>query len=110
MKDAHGRMPREVELLVEKKKIDILVSRPAFEALEEGPTYVDVVLSRGFSDISGIGSDLFSALVPYLSRIKVTYIDRKLKIRYVKGDGWLKELQKILSAVEELYEAKKPSA
>ena len=109
MKDAHGRMPKEVELLVEKKKIDILVSRPAFEALEEGPTYVDVVLSRGFSDISGIGNDLFSALVPYLSRVKVTYIDRKLKIRYVKGDGWLKELQKILSAVEELYEAKKPS-
>lgn len=107
LKDIHGRLPKEVELLVEKRKVDILATKPAFESLEETKAYVDVTLSSAFTSISGIGTDLFSAMVPYLSNIRMTYIDKKLKLRYTKSRAWLRDLQNILSIIEELYESKK---
>lgn len=107
LKDVYGRIPYELETLIEKKRIDLLADDPAFALVEENPNNVDIVLSDSFASLSGIGNDLFSLLVPYISVLKVTYIDRKLKIRYLKRDSWMKELKVILGLLKDLYKKKK---
>ncbi len=110
IRDAHGRLPKEVETLIEKKKIDILSDVPSIDKLEEGPDHVDIFLSRSFSDLSGIGTELFSVMIPYLQNVKMTYIDKTLKMRFIKTECWMRDLQRILSLIEELYQTRKNSA
>ena len=52
---------------------------------------------------NGIGNTLFERIVPYLSRVKVSYIQRILKIRMRKAGRWLDDLEDVLMIITELY-------
>jgi hypothetical protein len=67
MRDVYGRLPEEVTLLIQKKRIDLFTSQEEFTSVEEYDTYVDILMSDTFSRINGIGSELFNAMVPYLN-------------------------------------------
>ncbi|MCR5079561.1 MAG: transcription-repair coupling factor [Bacilli bacterium] len=104
VKDIYGRMPEEVSLLIQKKKIDIIVSTKAFESISEEEDKVDIKLSDSFSRIDGIGNELFQAVIPYLSFIRVGFMDKKLNVSLIKRDGWLDDLEKVVVAIEMTYE------
>ena len=103
MRDVYGRLPREVETLIKQKRIDLLSSGKAFTELVELNDEISIVLSREFSVINGIGNALFESIEPYLSHLKVSYIQRILKIRMRKAGDWLGELEEILLIITELY-------
>lgn len=103
MRDVYGRLPREVETLIKQKRIDLLSSGKAFTELVELNDEISIVLSREFSVINGIGNALFESIEPYLSHVKVSYIQRILKIRMRKAGDWLGELEEILLIITELY-------
>lgn len=103
LKDVYGKIPSEVELLIEKKKIDLLMSNPEFKSLDESDSYIDINLSESFSLLNGIGNELFESLVPYLDLLKVTFIEKRLRIRYTKDKNWLVDLEKILSLIHVTY-------
>ena len=103
LRDIYGRIPSEVLLLINKRRIDILMSNEEFENVNEYSDTVEIVLSDKFSSKSGIGSVLFEALEPYLSKITVTYIHKILKIRLKKEDNWMKDLETIIEVIVSLY-------
>lgn len=103
MKDIYGRLPEEVELVIKKKKIDLLSDLPEFDGVEEINGRIDVTLSPEFTKIDGIGTDLFNALVPYLGMLKVTYVDRKLKFILYEKDNWIDTLEKIMRTTHQTY-------
>ena len=107
-RDIYGSIPEETKLLIEKKRIDLMVKREEFDSLSESKEYVDILLSKAFTNIGGIGADLFNELIPMLSSIKVSYLEKKLKIRYFKKQKWLDDVWKILSLTHRLYEKRKP--
>ncbi len=107
-RDIYGKIPEETKLLIQKKRIDLLVKKPEFSSLTETKEYVDILLSNQFTRIGGIGADLFNELIPMLSSIKVSYLDKKLKIRYFKKQKWMDDLWKILQLIHKLYEKRKP--
>ncbi|MBP5216609.1 MAG: transcription-repair coupling factor, partial [Bacilli bacterium] len=107
-RDIYGSIPEETKLLIEKKRIDLMVKREEFDSLSEAKDYVDILLSKAFTNIGGIGADLFNELIPMLSSIKVSYLEKKLKIRYFKKQKWLDDVWKILSLIHRLYEKRKP--
>ena len=104
MKDIYGRLPKEVELVIQKKQIDLLSDFPEFAGVEEIEGRVEVTLSDAFTRINGIGTDLFNALVPYLGSLKVTYVNKCLKFLLYKKDNWIDVLEKVMRVAHQTYE------
>ncbi|MBO4541505.1 MAG: transcription-repair coupling factor, partial [Bacilli bacterium] len=107
-RDIYGSIPEETKLLIEKKRVDLMIKQEEFDSLNETKDYVDILLSKAFTSIGGIGADLFNELIPMLSTIKVSYLEKKLKIRYTKRKKWLDEVWKILTLIHKLYAKRKP--
>jgi len=103
MRDVYGRLPEEVTLLIQKKRIDLYTSQPEFTSVEEYDTYVDILMSDSFSRINGIGNELFNAMVPFLNILKVTFLEKQLRLRISKGKDWLNDLEKIVRNIDALY-------
>ncbi len=103
LRDIYGRIPQEVIMLINKRRIDLLMQNEEFENVNEYPEFIDIVLSNSFTSISGIGSHLFETLSPYLAKVSVTYIQKVLKIRLKKIDNWMKDLETIIECVDTLY-------
>jgi transcription-repair coupling factor (superfamily II helicase) len=103
MRDVYGRLPAEVTLLIKKKRIDLASSSEEFSSIDEGEGYIDILLSEKFTSVSGIGTELFNLIVPYISILKVSFLEKKLRLRMTKRDKWLDDLEGILSLVHTLY-------
>ena len=103
IRDIYGRIPKEVQLLINKRRIDILMNNEEFENVNEFSDSIEIVLSDKFSNKSGIGSTLFEALAPYINKISVTYIHKVLKIRLNKQDNWMKDLETIVECIVAIY-------
>ena len=103
LRDIYGRIPHEVILLLNKRRIDILMNNEEFENVNEFSDSIEIVLSDKFSSKSGIGSALFEAIAPYLSKVSVTYIHKVLKVRLKKEDNWMKDLETIIECIVTIY-------
>ncbi|MCR5333205.1 MAG: transcription-repair coupling factor [Bacilli bacterium] len=103
IRDVHGRLPDEVILLIKKRRLDILLEGEEFSGVKEYPDSIEVTLSKKFSNIEGIGNMLFEALSSMLDKIKVTYLQKTLRIRVLKKDNWLLSLETLVDTVVELY-------
>ena len=103
IRDIYGKLPPEAERLIQKKRIDVLSSLEEISLLEETADRIDITVSDRFSNISGIGNELFSAIVPYIRIVKVTFLDKKLKIKMTKRDKWVDDLEGILRTIHKVY-------
>lgn len=103
MQDIYGRLPEEVELIIQKRRVDLLSEAEEFTSVDEKPERVDITLSPSFTRIDGIGTALFDSLVPYLSSIRVSYADKRLQIMVSKKEGWLNLLEKVLRLIHKTY-------
>lgn len=103
MKDIYGRLPEEVELIIQKKRIDLLADLPEFTAVEEVQGRIEVTLSNVFTNIDGIGTDLFNALAPYLKVLRATFVEKRLKYLLAKQGDWLNTLEKVMRITHQTY-------
>lgn len=102
-RDVHGRLPDEVALLFKKRRLDILLEGEEFSGVIEYPDSIELTLSKKFSNLNGIGNMLFESVAPMLDKIKVTYLQKTLKIRVLKVDNWLLTLETVIDNVVQLY-------
>lgn len=103
LRDVYGKLPDEVTLLIQKKRIDLIVNGEEFQNVDDAEGYVDMLLSDTFSRINGIGTEMFNVLVPYLAFVKVNFLEKKLRLRMSKREKWLDDLEKIVKAIHVLY-------
>lgn len=103
MRDVYGRLPKQVELLFGKKRIDLVAQSEEFASVTESDTYIDILMSEGFSRIGGIGVGLFNVIVPFLPIVKVNFLEKKVHLRMEKKKDWLKDLDGLLKAIHTLY-------
>ena len=103
VRDIYGKLPKEVENLIDKRKIDLYLAEEEFEKTNEYNDCIELVLSSKFSELSGIGNALFESLQPYLDKIVVTYLQKVLRIRLKKEGNWIRDLQTIVSVIRTLY-------
>ena len=107
LRDIYGRIPNEVLMLLNKRRIDILINNEEFDSVNEYPETIEIILSEKFSSKSGIGSALFEALEPYISKISVTYIHKVLRLRLKKENNWIKDLETIIECIVSIYKKHK---
>ena len=98
-RDIFGKLPDEVEKLFQKRNIDLLRMDARVDRMSDNPKSIELVLSKDYINIRGIGNILFEAMIPYLKTIKVSYIKNEFKILVMKNPGWLKVLEGILESL-----------
>ena len=99
VRDIYGRLPEEVEQLFYKRAIDLMVKQCEINDIKENKNNVELYLGNNFINIKGIGNILFEALIPYLSIIKISYLNHKFKIVMMKKGNWLIDLENILKSL-----------
>lgn len=103
MRDIYGKIPEEVSLLIAKKKVDLLSDNEEFDVVKEYSDRLDIYMSACFSNVVGIASALFDALVPYLKDIKVSYLKKRLIIAVKKEGDWLDKVYRVMKATHKTY-------
>ena len=100
VQDIYGHIPDEVERLFTKRKLELFIKHPCFKDIVEYEERIDIICSREFSCIDGIGVILFQSLANYLSIIKVNLIGKELKISfYKKNDDWFRKYEQVLEII-----------
>ncbi len=103
IRDIYGKIPNETSLLLEKREIDIYYSENTiFEKLEDFSSTINLTLTNEFSSINGIGSTLFTSLLPYINKIKMMYTNKQLKIIVYKRNNWLELVKNIMKVIVNL--------
>ena len=102
VRDIYGELPKEVESLFNKRKIDLLIRETEVEELKEVLQNVEIILGDRYIKIKGIGNILFEALIPFLNIIKVSYANNKFKIILKKRKDWIKDLTKLLECLRNI--------
>ncbi len=110
IRDIYGRIPPEVNALINKKRIDLITDYEEFDSLKEFPTRVDIAMSSLFTQVDGIAGELFDALYSCLRSIKVTYVNKRLLVSVVKKDDWLTMTLKVLKAIHKTYQKHAPQS
>ena len=106
-RDVYGRLPDEVEQLFYKRAIDLMVKECEIHDIKENKLTVELYLGDNFINIKGIGNILFEALIPYLSIIKISYLNHKFKIIFTKRGNWLIDLENILKSLVNIINTNK---
>ena len=103
VKDIYGKLPKGLLLLFQKKRVDLLLSGEEFSEIMDQKESFDIFLSQKFSSYNGIGQELFEMLIPYLKIIKITFLQKKLRLRLEKREEWLDDLEAVTSLIHRLY-------
>lgn len=96
IKDIYGKLPESVNLLFLKRNIDLLIKETEVESVKEYPNYVEINAGPPYINFKGIGNILFEALIPFLSKVKVSYINHHFSIQLSKKKDWINDLEAIL--------------
>ena len=102
-RDIYGRLPEEVSLLFRERKLDLVFTSEEFQDLTEQSGSIEIILSKKFSSINGIGNYLFEELEDLLDLVQVTYIQKTLRIKLKKEGNWFKNLETIAALIQNLY-------
>lgn len=98
IKDIYGKMPNNVVLLIEKKRLDVLSSNDKVERIKDDKEFIDVYLAKELSNKDGIGLKLFE-LVNRLDykNINLSFRKENIKIRIKKvNNEWIYYINEIL--------------
>ncbi len=106
-RDIFGKLPTEVERLFIKRNIDLLKDEAKVTKISDNPRFVELILSKDYLNIRGIGNILFEAMIPFLNTIKVSYLKNEFKINVMKNKDWLNTLESILNSLVNVIETHK---
>lgn len=99
LKDIYGNIPQELQVLLRKRKIDIMSSSVFIESMEEANNNINIVLTKDASSINRIGINLFNNLGNVVKSLRVSFVDRQIRIKLIKNNNYLDELEKTLDAI-----------
>ena len=71
--------------------------------MKELENFISLTLSKSFSCIEGIGSELFTSLLPIIKKVNIKYEDHLIKILVFKKDDYINTLMQVLNICIRLY-------
>ncbi len=97
--DLYGRLPKEVALLFEKKKLELLLKEPRVENFQQKRDGCEIILSKEYSsNLDGV--KLFD-LVNNISRdIRLKFLNQKIIIFVPNNIDWLKAAIEVLKGIK----------
>jgi len=103
IRDVYGKIPEQTKILIQKRRIDLLLENEEIANISDDDIRVDILMSPSFSSLPAIGQDLFNGLLEYLNKIQLSFLDKKLRMIIRKEKDWLDDLENILSSIHTIY-------
>ncbi|WP_281627300.1 transcription-repair coupling factor [Traorella massiliensis] len=103
-KDNFGKLPKEVQYLFEKRRLDILVSEEGVESFKEYPKEVELIFTKQYSDQMD-GVKLFEIITSISREIVVRYSNSKMKFKIPKRNQWLETVIEVIERSKEALKA-----
>ena len=101
IKDNYGKLPKAVQLLFEKKRLDICINEPHVESFKEMQRDVELTFNEGWSN-SIDGVKLFEMMTTISKDIVIRYKDKKITMRMPKIKDWLYIVIEVLERTEDM--------
>ncbi|MDD3049264.1 MAG: transcription-repair coupling factor [Bacilli bacterium] len=99
--DTYGKLPKAVELLFEKKQLDILLNEPHILGIKELKSEIEVEFCEDWSSqIDGV--KLFERATTLSTDIKIRYTNQKIQVRFPKGKNTLMLMIEFITISENL--------
>jgi len=106
MKDLYGVLPHSVELLLEKRRLEIFIKSELVDEIKDTVEFYEIIFSDALSAYDGIGLDLFSMTSKISRNISITYKQKHIRIKINKKDPkWLDYANTILKNVKEIIKS-----
>lgn len=99
IKDNYGKIPDQLDNLLRQREIDIYLNYDEFAEIKNTLNTVNIVLSKSFSNINGIGTELFMDLIDYVSKLKITYLNKMITILINKDTNYEKTLKEVIKII-----------
>lgn len=100
-RDNYGKLPKEVALLFQKKRLDLLVNQPGVETFIENPKDVKVVFTKKWSD--GIdGVKLFELANRISKDLIIRYSEQKIQASLIKDSNYLDVMIEFIHECEKM--------
>lgn len=99
IEDNYGSLPKSVQLLFEKKRLDILINEANVENFKENARDAELTFTEGWSKHAD-GVKLFEQITTLSRDIVLRYSQNKVKIRFPKSKNWLKQVIEVLEMSE----------
>lgn len=99
--DTYGRLPKAVEMLFEKKQLDILVNEKHIDNFKDHAQDVEIIFTKEWSDqIDGV--KLFEKTTTLSTDIKIRYQQQKISARIPKSKNYLTLLVEFISITQNI--------
>ena len=95
LKDIYGTLPKEVELLFTKRRIVLYQQEQWLKEVNEYKERIDLICTREFSKIDGMGYILFKELQKYITYLKVNFIKCEIHISFYKNGDWVDKYEDV---------------
>ena len=90
-----------MQLLFEKKRLDILLNEPHVENITEEQKFVNVTFTSAWSTrIDGV--KLFEMMTSISKDTRIRYVNSKISMKLPKTKDWLYKMVEILERTDEL--------
>ncbi len=97
--DIYGELPNEVNLLLEKKRLELALETKQVDSLKERKDAVEITFTEAYSStVDGIA--LFELLNRLSRDITVKYQHQKIRIHIPKDSDWLKHVLYLLNHIQ----------
>lgn len=100
IKDNYGHLPSGVQMLFEKKRLDILINEPHIESYKEDRLQAELCFTQEWSD-SIDGVKLFEMMTTLCKDAIIRYRNRKITMRLPKNGEWLSLVIEILERTQQ---------
>lgn len=95
IEDNYGKLPTSVQMLFEKKRLDILINEPHVEDFKELPQNIQLVFTEEWSNqIDGV--KLFEMMTTLCKDSLIRYTNKKITMKLPKKKNWLSLVIEIL--------------
>ena len=88
IKDNYGKLPKSVQLLFEKKRLDICINEPHVDSFKELPKMIELAFTSSWSN-SIDGVQLFEMMTTISKNITIRYTNGKIVMKMPKVKDWL---------------------
>lgn len=104
MIDKTGKLPDSINMLFEKKSIDLFESKGVIESYNEYDKYVLIKLSKDFMKYKGIGIPIFDLACKISNTISLKFQHDRIECQIKKLDKWIYIASKFVSGLNTLKE------
>lgn len=101
LRDLYGKIPKTVELLLEKRRLELLMKFNYCESSIDTKDDFELVFSAQFSKIDGIGVILFDYINNNKINIALNYRNKMIRAKIKKGnDSWIHIMNQFLKFID----------